>query len=175
MIPGGKGANQACAAGQLAGRRWCGWSAASATNLRRSPEGQPGGRGCGCQRRHAVRTEPTGVALICVDPQGQNSIIVASGRERRVSRGGRRRLAYKFPRRAVCPLPVGDSARYGRGGAALARREGAKTILDPAPAQALSSDLLPQVDILTPNESEACILLGRPPVRITSGSLRARP
>jgi ribokinase len=49
----------------------------------------------------------------------------------------------------------------------LARREGAKTILDPAPAQPLSFDLLAEVDILTPNESEACILLGRPPSRIT--------
>src|SRR2546425_894366 len=40
----------------------------------------------------------------------------------------------------------------------LARQEGARTMLDPAPAQALSAGLLEQVDILTPNESEALLL-----------------
>jgi ribokinase len=37
---------------------------------------------------------------------------------------------------------------------------GARTILDPAPAQALSAELLRMVDILTPNETEAHALLG---------------
>jgi ribokinase len=41
-----------------------------------------------------------------------------------------------------------------------ARSEGARTILDPAPAQPLSPDLLASVDILTPNEIEASMLLG---------------
>ena len=50
---------------------------------------------------------------------------------------------------------------------ALAREEGARTMLDPAPAQPLPRDLLERVDILTPNESEACILLGRPVSRVT--------
>jgi len=36
------------------------------------------------------------------------------------------------------------------------------TILDPAPARPLSAALLEKVDILTPNESEALVLLGRP-------------
>lgn len=39
-------------------------------------------------------------------------------------------------------------------------------MLDPAPAQPLSSGLLASVDILTPNESEALLLLGRPPGRV---------
>ncbi len=50
---------------------------------------------------------------------------------------------------------------------AAARAEGARTILDPAPAVPLSSELLSSVDILTPNESEACLLLGRPVSRVT--------
>src|SRR5207248_6454942 len=49
----------------------------------------------------------------------------------------------------------------------LAQREGAETILDPAPAQPLSPALLADVDILTPNETEACMLLGLPPGRVT--------
>ena len=43
----------------------------------------------------------------------------------------------------------------------LAREEGVITILDPAPAQDLPADLLANVDILTPNETEALKLLGR--------------
>jgi ribokinase len=48
----------------------------------------------------------------------------------------------------------------------IARNEGVKTILDPAPAQPLSRDVLDFVDILTPNETEAQILLGREPSRV---------
>jgi ribokinase len=48
----------------------------------------------------------------------------------------------------------------------LAREEGARTILDPAPAQPLPAALLAEVDILTPNESEALLLLSRPPGRV---------
>src|SRR5229473_4696155 len=44
----------------------------------------------------------------------------------------------------------------------LAHEEGLQTILDPAPAQPLPASLLAQVDILTPNETEALKLLGRP-------------
>ena len=49
----------------------------------------------------------------------------------------------------------------------LARAEGARTILDPAPARPLPASLLAQVDILTPNESEARMLLGRAAARVS--------
>jgi len=49
----------------------------------------------------------------------------------------------------------------------LAREEGATTVLDPAPAQPLPASLLAQVDILTPNESEALLLCGQPASRVT--------
>jgi ribokinase len=50
---------------------------------------------------------------------------------------------------------------------ALAREEGLVTILDPAPGRRLDPALLAGVDILTPNESEALLLLGRPAARVT--------
>ena len=49
----------------------------------------------------------------------------------------------------------------------LAREEGVKTMLDPAPAIPLAPELLANVDILTPNEAEASILLGLPPARVS--------
>jgi ribokinase len=45
----------------------------------------------------------------------------------------------------------------------VARRHGVTTVFNPAPARALDDALLSQVDVLTPNESELRLLLGRPP------------
>ena len=42
-------------------------------------------------------------------------------------------------------------------------------MLDPAPAQPLSPELLRAVDLITPNETEALALLGRPPGRVSMG------
>jgi ribokinase len=49
----------------------------------------------------------------------------------------------------------------------MAREEGLLTVLDPAPAQPLSDELLALVDILTPNEGEALALLGQAARRLT--------
>lgn len=45
---------------------------------------------------------------------------------------------------------------------AIAREEGVRTILNPAPAQTLPKELLLDVDLLTPNETEFELLAGRP-------------
>ena len=44
---------------------------------------------------------------------------------------------------------------------------GATRILDPAPARALPKEILELVDIATPNETEACVLAGVPPSRVS--------
>jgi ribokinase len=109
----------------------------------------------------AVRNEATGVALIGVDEAGQNSIIVASGANAvfpasdvEGSRSSFRNCQYAL---FQLETPLDTVAAALR----LARREGAKTILDPAPAQPLPAELLAEVDILTPNETEASLLAGR--------------
>src|SRR3954447_4846463 len=79
-IPGGKGANQACAAGKLAqsalvrmvGR--VGYDV-FADQLRASLAAA----GVDVSAVVGTQSEPTGVALIEVDRTGQNSIVVASG------------------------------------------------------------------------------------------------
>jgi ribokinase len=167
MIPGGKGANQACAAGKLAktnpvkmiGR--VGYDV-FADHLKASLAAA----GVDVSAVAGTRSEPTGTAFIWVDQQGQNSIVVASGAN------------FAFPPKEVEALrPAFRNASFVlfqletpldtvAAALRLAREEGARTILDPAPAQALPRDLLSSVDILTPNESEACILLGQTPNRI---------
>src|SRR5579862_2259338 len=81
MIPGGKGANQAVAAGKL--------GAASVTVRMIGRVGYDvfadhlkaslSAAGVDVSAVHANKSQPTGVALIWVDRQGQNSIVVASG------------------------------------------------------------------------------------------------
>jgi ribokinase len=51
-------------------------------------------------------------------------------------------------------------------GAQAAKKANARVILDPAPADPMCVSLLPFVDILTPNETEAAILAGAPPSRL---------
>jgi ribokinase len=169
MLPGGKGANQACAVGKLA-----------APGLAAKMIGRVGydvfgdhlkaslaAAGVDVGAVHASRSQPTGVALIWVDRAGQNSIVVASGANyallaseveamRPVFRGSRFALF-----QLESPLDTVETAMK------LARAEGARTILDPAPARALSGDMLATVDILTPNETEASILLGSGPRRVS--------
>jgi len=116
---------------------------------------------------HATRSVPTGVALIWVDQDGQNSIVVAPGANHALvaTEAEAWRPAFAGAEYALFQLetPLPAVAR----GLAIARQEGAKTMLDPAPAQPLDGEMLEAVDILTPNETEACILLGLPPARLT--------
>jgi ribokinase len=169
MVPGGKGANQACAAGRLSAGavpvRMIGRVGHDvfADHLKASLSAA----GVDVSSVHAARSQPTGVALIWVDRAGQNSIVVASGANsalasadveamRQVFRGASHALF-----QLESPLDTVGAALM------LARQEGLVTILDPAPARPLSRELLRQVDILTPNESEALLLLARPAARVS--------
>lgn len=169
MFPGGKGANQACAAARLggnsAGVRMIGRVGYDifADHLKASLAAA----GVDVTAVHATKSEATGVALIWVDRAGQNSIVVASGANGELAAADveAMRSVFRGARLALFQLetPLDTVA------AALdvARQEGLTTILDPAPAQTLPGELLGLVDILTPNESEALRLLGRAPSRIS--------
>jgi ribokinase len=168
MIPGGKGANQACAAGKLG---------AGAVDVRMI--GRVGydvfadhlkaslsAAGVDVSAVHASRAQPTGVALIWVERGGQNSIVVASGANHALAAADVEAMRKVFRGATHALFQLETPLDTVAAALALARAEGLATILDPAPAQPLSAALLAQVDILTPNESEALILLGRPPARV---------
>lgn len=168
MIPGGKGANQACAVGRIGNGTVRGSMVGRvgydmfADHLKASLSAS----GVDVSFVHATKSAPTGVALIWVEEHGQNSIVAASGAN------------YSFSAADVEALrPALAGAKYAlfqlespliavEAALKLAHELGATTILDPAPAHPLSGDILAQVDILTPNESEASLLLGRDSRRI---------
>jgi ribokinase len=170
MIPGGKGANQACAAGKLGGGsvdvRMIGRVGYDvfADHLKASLSAA----GVDVGAVHAAKSQATGVALIWVDRQGQNSIVVASGANAELAAADveAMRRVFKGAKLALFQLetPLDTVAAALK----LAHEERLLTMLDPAPAQPLSRELLERVDILTPNESEALILLGRPAARVSA-------
>ena len=168
MIPGGKGANQACAAGRLTSGalvRMVGRVGYDmfADHLKASLAAA----GVDVSAVSPVRSESTGVAFISVDATGQNCIIVASGANNVFPASDIEGSRSSFRNSLYALFQLETPLETVAAGLRLAKREGAKTILDPAPAQRLSRELLTAVDILTPNESEACILLGSAPGRIT--------
>ncbi len=175
MTPGGKGANQAYAAARLAGPRIAVRMAGRvgydlfADHLKASLAAAGADTGAVAGTKSAA----TGVALIWVDAQGQNSIVVASGANHAFAAadvaGLRRTLRGASFLLVQLETPLDTVSAL----LALAREEGARTILDPAPARPLSRDLLGTVDILTPNEGEALVLLGRPPARVSAADAPA--
>ncbi len=168
MNPGGKGANQACAAGKL-----------SRPEVRTLMIGRVGydmfadhlkaslaAAGVDVGAVHATKSAPTGVALIWVDAEGQNSIVVAAGANLLLSTSEVEPMRPVFRQCGLALFQLETPLSTVQAALAAAREEGARTILDPAPARRLPDGMLEAVDILTPNETEACILLGRPAGRV---------
>jgi ribokinase len=168
MIPGGKGANQACAAGKLgAGRvavRMIGRVGYDlfADHLKASLSAA----GVDVSSVHATKSQPTGVALIWVDRAGQNSIVVASGANHALIAADAEAMRKVFRGASLALFQLETPLATVSAALQIAREEGLRTMLDPAPAQALPAELLARVDILTPNESEALMLLGERPRRV---------
>jgi ribokinase len=155
--PGGKGANQAVAARRLgAAVAFIGclgddsFGDAAMAVLARE----------GLRLAHLTRIPgaPSGVALITIADNGDNSIVVAPGANARLTIAHIDSAAESIQSAQIVlaqlevPLPAVMRAFT------LARAAGARTLLNPAPAQALPLDLLALVDVLVYNETEAKML-----------------
>ncbi len=160
IFPGGKGGNQAVAAARLgAGTVMVGQVGRDTFGdflLDRQRDAGVMTTGVGrCDRA-------SGVALISVFPDGENSIVISPGANATVTpRLVQERLAgLEAGDFLLCQLEIPLDAVEA--GLRLARGRGAVTLLDPAPARPLAPELLRLVDYLTPNQTEAAILLDEP-------------
>ncbi len=160
-LPGGKGANQAVAAArlgasvQMVGR--VGQDAFAAALLGNLDAAGVDGRFI-IQDREA----PTGVALIVVDDSGQNSIVVASGANMRLTSMDIEAAESAIAEADVLLLQLESPLVTVSRAAAIAHAHGVRVVLNPAPAHPLPADLLTLVDVLIPNESETTLLTGMP-------------
>jgi ribokinase len=158
MLPGGKGANQACAAGRLGGRcQMIGRVGRDVFGERLKASLAD----AAVDTSHVLATEgeATGVALIPVEAGGQNLIVVAGGANLRLTPGDVEE-ALGSSQGGLLLAQLESPAETVEAAITRGRIRGMTTILDPAPARPLSAAVLGAVDILTPNESEALVLLG---------------
>jgi ribokinase len=164
MTPGGKGANQAVAAAKLGAEVYfiakLGddiFAEQSLKNFKKE----------GVNTKYVIQTKnaPSGIALITVDAAGNNIIVVAPGANQMLSpedvKKAESDIASSGALVAQLEVPL-ETVEFA---AQLANESGVLFILDPAPAQKLSPELLKMVDVLTPNETEAQILTG---IEVTS-------
>ena len=158
--PGGKGANQAVAIARQGAR---------CVFLGRVGEDDfgktlvEGMKAEGIDCRHVIGTpdSPTGVAVIIVDGRGENSIVVASGANYRVTPDDVYGAEALFEAADVVALQLELPLPTVKAAHGLAVRNGCKVVLDPAPApKAMPADLC-KVEVISPNVSEAEIITGK--------------
>jgi ribokinase len=167
-LPGGKGANQAYAAAKLGGETAM-LGRVGEDDFGRAMRANLAGVACDVT---GVRTVagPSGVALIFVAESGANCIVVAPGANHKFAPEDISADANLFAGCQVTLLQLETPIETVTAAALHAKKRGARVILDPAPApvEALPEDLLKAVDILTPNESEAAMLVGLAPGPLTA-------
>ena len=152
-FPGGKGANQAVAAARLGAQVvmvGCVGNDAFGMEMKNTLDGE------GIETSHIlIHPEiPTGVALIQVDAQGQNSIAVASGANFCLTGEDVKMAMNSIGEFDVLVMPLETPLETVYTAAQIASKRGAKVLLNPAPAQVLENNLLELVDVLIPNEHE---------------------
>ncbi|MGC9453333.1 MAG: ribokinase [Phycisphaerae bacterium] len=159
MSPGGKGANQAVAAARLGGEcRMIGrvgddpFGRTLLDNLRTE--------GVACDDVAVTERVASGTAMIVVDANGENSIVVAGGANLRVTPDDLFGRAEAFDWADIVLLQLELPLPTVRAAIQLARRHDCRFILDPAPAPNPMPEDLCEVDILSPNVSEAEIITG---------------
>jgi ribokinase len=157
-FPGGKGANQAVAAGRLGSVTamvGCIGTDSYAETLRGSL--QQSGVDTTFVLERGMRS---GVALIQVAEAGENSIVVVPGANALVTPEDVEAALARLPAVRIMLLQLELPLATVQAAAELAKARRMLVMLDPAPVQALPDALLKNVDILTPNEGEAAALAG---------------
>ena len=158
---GGKGANQAVAAARLGARVGL-IAAVGADEAGTHSLDELRSEGVDVTLIVRMEDEPTGIALIMVDDHGENQIAVASGANGRLDAG-----VVESALRSVALAPggvllIGFEVADGAVEAAArwAARGDYTIVLDPAPARALTVEMLACAPVVKPNAGEAEQLTG---------------
>lgn len=111
---------------------------------------------------HLSPHTPTGTAGIFVDDAGRNSIVIGAGANDELTPAHLTAQDILFRLAKVLLVQLETPVATVHQALALARGNGVRTVLNPAPANAESSAaLLALADVITPNETEFAALLGR--------------
>jgi ribokinase len=169
MFSGGKGANQAVAAARMGGE---------VTLVSRIGNDIFGQRAVaefmkeGMETRF-ISTDPekaSGTALILVNADGENEIVVAPGSNATLSEKDLHDAKEAVQGCDILLMQLEIPLPTVLQGARMAYAFGHKVILNPAPAQELPLELYPLLHLITPNETEAEILTG---IKVTDAASAA--
>lgn len=150
---GGKGANQAVGAARLG---------ATVTFVARVGDDSFGQQCLAAYQKERIDTQyisvtsdtATGIALIAVAADGENTIIVASGANMALTPSDVAAAEPAFAGADILVLQLEVPLETSIAAARLAHRHDLRVVLNPAPAQQLPDALLDEVDIITPNRIE---------------------
>lgn len=171
-VPGGKGFNQAVAAGRLGAETYF--------------IGRIGDDAFGKGVLELVASEPvdisgilvdpdsgTGLAVISVDAQAENAVIVVSGAN--MTHDGREvaRARAALQTASVLLLQMETPLQTSLAAAKAARDVGATVIFDPAPARPLPPEAYRLCHVMTPNELETEVLVGFRPTSLEAAAQAA--
>lgn len=159
MNPGGKGANQAVAAARLGG---------NVTFICKTGNDIFGRQSVQLFEDEGINTSylcsdpknPSGVALITVDKDAENCIVVASGANATLSPNDLLKVQEVVERSMIVLMQLEIPLNTVEYVAANAASKGVKVVLNPAPARELSDALLQNISVITPNKTEAEMLSG---------------
>ena len=159
IFGGGKGANQAIAA-KRAGAAVRFIAAIGDDDFGKSALQTFAAEGIDTSSIQILADTPSGVAMIFVDAGGENCIGVASGANARLTPELLQSQQYAFDDVAVLLMQLETPLETVAAAMQMAAARELPVILNPAPAQALSKDLLQGLYCITPNETEAELLSG---------------
>ena len=169
MNAGGKGANQAVAAARLGG---------NVTLVAKVGNDIFGKQTIDGLKKENINTDfvfvdeeaPSGTALIMVNEEGENCIVVAPGANANLLPADIEKVKDIAEAEIILmqlEIPIETIAAVARN----AKTNGQRVIINPAPAQKLNDELLKGLFLITPNETEASLLTG---VTVTDDATAAK-
>ncbi len=160
VLAGGKGANQAVAAARLGASVAMVGAVGSDAYARTALSGL---RDAGVDLTHVAAVDgPTGLAVVTLADDGENSIVVVPGANTAVTPDVVDRATDLLARARVVVLQAEIPLAAVTRAAQAAHARGVRVLLNVAPAAALPAEVIALADPLVVNEHEAAVLLGRP-------------
>ena len=156
---GGKGANQAVAAGR-SGAEIAFIACVGADDIGERVRWQLASDRIDIQPIEAITGSTTGVALIFVNAEGENVIGIDAGANAAVTPDYLARYQQKVIDADALLMQLESPLESVLAAAKIAHDNNTRVALNPAPARELPDELLSLVDIITPNETEAEKLTG---------------
>lgn len=159
-IPGGKGANQACSSGRLGGRvTMLGCVGKDSFGKQQLDSLQKNNVDVSYMR--SMDEKPTGTAVIYVEDEGDNSIVVVAGANEACDREYLQQQDFLFHSHEIFVFQMEIPYEAVYYGITRAKELGKTTILNPAPApEGIPEEILDKIDYLTPNETELIKISG---------------